>query len=170
MPVYQWRTAERGFFEKKADAQEVGERLEALKQRKADKRITASDVVQDAVKKVSPLHPLFEWSDNEAANLYREQQARHVLGALVTVSVERNREPQESRVFVSVTRAMAKDSEPKGYVTVTDLADSDYQEIVERRARQELRSWTTRYAGVEALQELVEQIRDLVDAELMVGV
>ena len=163
--VYQWRQG--AHFDSKVSAQVVGERLEAIKQRKGDKRITAPDVVADAAKKSSPLHDLFEWNDTVAANTYREMQARQIIAAIVvTVRKSRSEPEQQQRAFVALTSGGGRTNEDKeGYLMVADISSSEYADMIDQRARQELRNWVTRYAGVDSLEELVEKVKEAVDAE-----
>lgn len=160
--IYQWRNG--SHFESKADAQVVGARLETIKQRKGDKTLTAADVVADASKRGSPLHPLFEWNDTVAANTYREMQARQVIASIVVTVKKRNEPAQEQRAFVAVNSGRKRD-DMEGYLMVADIPSGEYTDMINSRARQELRNWVVRYAGVEALEDLVEKVKEAVDEE-----
>jgi hypothetical protein len=46
-------------------------------------RLTTDAVVEEARPIDAPLHPAFEWRDDRAAHLYRLDQARHLIRALV---------------------------------------------------------------------------------------
>ena len=68
---YQWKMAS---FAKKVDPEQAMEEI-----RKAENlygKITAETVLQVARDNKSPLHKLFEWDDNRAAEKYRMAQAR----------------------------------------------------------------------------------------------
>lgn len=55
---------------------EVSERLRELEK---EGRLDPQDVVDDARDESSPLHPFFEWDDNQAAAAYRLGQARQLI-------------------------------------------------------------------------------------------
>jgi len=62
------------------------ERIQQLAQKRRG-RITPREVVDDARDDASPLHPLFEWNDGIAADRYREEQARVLIGR-VRIEIE----------------------------------------------------------------------------------
>lgn len=66
----------------KADAQVAGEMCERLA---GEGRLTAKELVNENRPKSAPLHGAFEWRNNVAAELYREQQARHIMNCLLIV-------------------------------------------------------------------------------------
>lgn len=70
---------------KKAEAQEIGEYIEKLKDNKGE--ITPLDVVDSARSKSSILNKYFDWDDTEAAKQWRLQQARNILNHVVEVIV-----------------------------------------------------------------------------------
>jgi hypothetical protein len=84
--VFEWKQG-RGF---PVSAQIVGERLAKIEQAMG-KEFAPRDLVEDARPKTSPTHALFEWDNRKAGDLYREQQAKSVIIALV-----RAKEPTES--------------------------------------------------------------------------
>lgn len=64
--------------------------IAALRWLERSHRLTPSAVVEAARDAASPLHPLFEWDDDLAAEAYRLDQARAVIRTvLVTVSTTR---------------------------------------------------------------------------------
>lgn len=68
--------------------------------KKAKGRITPRDVVEAARSASSPLHGYFEWNDSEAAERYREIQARTLLRSIsfrVTTVTERFNVPAYMR-------------------------------------------------------------------------
>jgi Mg2+ and Co2+ transporter CorA len=101
---------------KAVDPQVVGEQIERLRMKRGGS-FDAADLVNEARSKYSPLHDIFEWDDTEAAELYRRQQARHLLSCVVMVS-EVQTEEKESvrRVFVSAT-----DDGTRAYTTVSHI-------------------------------------------------
>lgn len=78
---YAWRDGVRLQRGARVSAQVAGERLEHLRTA-ASGELTPDRVVADARDPNSPLHPLFEWNETEAAHQYRLVQARSLIRAL----------------------------------------------------------------------------------------
>ncbi len=72
--VFDWKAGARV----KANAQKVGEELEAIPLKDAD------SVVKAARKSKGELHKCFEWDDTKAGQEYRKEQARYILRMIVT--------------------------------------------------------------------------------------
>lgn len=88
------------------------------KKLKNEGKLTASGLLQEAKKKTSPLHGMFEWDDTKAANEYRRQQARIIIKRY-NVSIE---EPGERVVHVpSVKRG--EGSYKESLVVVQDVSE-----------------------------------------------
>lgn len=78
------------------------------------RRLTPAAVVEDAKKKSSPLHPLFQWNQGRAAYAHWIQTAREIIGS-VTVVVETH-----ERTFKAV--GYTKDPDTKvGYRATTAM-------------------------------------------------
>lgn len=144
--VYRWKEGSR----LPVSAQRAGEHLEKLQAEKQG-RLTPVDVVRDARKKSSPLHPAFEWDDSKAAAIYREERARYILRSLVVVIATQepdNREEERPvRAFVNVER----DSESYYTPTVTALSDEELRRQVLEAALRELRAWEQKYKDLKEL-------------------
>lgn len=61
--------------------------------------LLATDVLDSARPKDSPLHPAFEWDDGVAAEAYRLNQARHIIRAVVITEQREDGELVKARVF-----------------------------------------------------------------------
>src|SRR3990167_4529437 len=83
-------------------AQIVGEELERIRVKHND-RLTQEDVVKEAAKKTSPLHPAFEWDDKRAGHQWRLDQAGYLIRS-ITVTVEADETKPPVRAFVNVER------------------------------------------------------------------
>jgi len=79
-------------------AQDAGEALQGIYERKG--KWQAADVVEESRPEAAPLHPCFEWDDPKAAKLWREQQARNLIGCIVTVQETKKQDPVVVRSFV----------------------------------------------------------------------
>jgi len=66
------------------DTQEIADYLDTLCKLKGGE-LTPDEVLQDAKKRSSLLHGLFDWDDNQAAQKWRMHQARLLLNGIVEV-------------------------------------------------------------------------------------
>jgi len=82
------------------DAQVAGQELARISRENGE--LTAPLVVQDARPDDAPLHPVFEWNDEVAAELHREHQARNLIRS---VQIVREGEPQPEPVYVHISSA-----------------------------------------------------------------
>lgn len=125
-------------------AQVVGERLEALRLASGGE-LTPERVVEDARRSSSPLHPLFEWKDGEAAHLYRLAQARAVIRSVVV----RYRPSPEDSPRTIVAFVNIRDAERHYYTaTAIALSDATRRAIVLRQAWSDFQALRRRYQGL----------------------
>lgn len=153
--VYEWKSR----ADVPVPAQIVGERLEQVRVQN-NGRLTPRAIVEDARPDSSPLHAAFEWNDAEAAECWREEQARYLVRQLVVTMPERQTS-EPVRAFVSVERG------PGPYYTSTAAAmsDEDLREQVLGNALYELRAWRRKYSGLVELAALFTKI-DQIELEL----
>jgi hypothetical protein len=111
MGVYKWKESTRF----SADAQAIGEELESIG------TLKPGDIVEFAEDEKTELHKCFTWDDSKAAHLYRVEEARGVVQAVITVDESPDREPVEYRAFESVI----VDGERRYMPTRTILNDED---------------------------------------------
>lgn len=97
--VYSWKIP--SLFP--VEAQTAGEELDRIYHEKGE--LQAADVVEESRPDTAPLHPCFEWDDPKAAELWREQQARVLIGLVVTVQETAKLDPVEARAFVHVANS-----------------------------------------------------------------
>jgi len=96
--TYTWRDGAR--FPVKP--QVAGEELERISNEN-DGNLTPRSVVEESKPEEAPLHPCFEWDDERAAELHRDEQARNVIRSVhVTIEDSGNTEPQISYINVEV--------------------------------------------------------------------
>lgn len=138
--IYKWKE-ERAY---RVPAQVVGQELEKLRT-KFNGRLEPDMVVHVAKSASHPLHELFEWDDNVAAQAYRVGQARAVIRSIEVV-IEEAPKSKPVRAFVSVVR-----DRDRSYTSVQHaMSDEDLRKQVLMQAMSELEAWRKRYA------ELVE--------------
>ena len=75
------------------------------------RRLTPRQVVDDARDPAAVLHACFEWDDVRAAELHREQQARHVIASLRVITPTTATTPAVQRVYVSVVETHGDEKE-----------------------------------------------------------
>lgn len=107
---YEW---EDGFYKNLAaqvgaDPQAIGERIAQLaEQAGGDENVTAKMMVEDARNEDSPMHSiLFRKTDKEAADLWREAEARKMQGAIkIVINKEKTEIDGSTTKEVFITRA-----------------------------------------------------------------
>ncbi len=131
----------------RADAQAVGEALEALAGMDG---VGAEEVVEAAADESSPLHPHFEWDDEVAAHKWRCWEARHLLHSVEVVvsEAEDGEEPETVRAFHVVSLTTDDDTPAtRRYMTLDVVtAREDFAEQVVQKAKDELRSFRKKYS------------------------
>lgn len=109
--------------------------------------LSAENVVDAARKKSSPLHDFFEWNDGAAAELYRLEQARHLIRVCVTI-IPTPGGNKTVRTYVS----LRNDRGESGYrATVDVLSDADLREQMLREAMVELQGFQRKYGTLSEL-------------------
>lgn len=163
MADYKWATGSR-LTEKKASAQVVGDSLDTLQQENGG-RLTARIVVDAARPIDAALHPLFEWDDLRAAELFREDQARHVISSIRIVQPKSD--PREAaklfHAFVSLIEDV-DDEKQRAYVPLARVLGSDalLKQAIEKAAA-ELRAFEDRYAEYETIARAARMAREEIE-------
>jgi Cu/Ag efflux pump CusA len=137
--VYQWKTREY-----KVDAQAAGEELERIS---GVHSLTPETIVNESTPKESPLHEIFEWNNEKAGHEWRKQQARVMIGNLVTVQIE-EQEVEPVRAFINVA------GEENEYAPIEVVVRN--QELYDRyvmQALRELESYKKKYRDIMELKK-----------------
>ena len=119
--------------------------------------LTPSAIVDESRASIAPLHSAFEWDDAEAAEQYREQQARMLVRSVVLVP-----EPEKNEV-VPIVRAFISLTAPAGGTARTyrpimeAMANPTEADEIKRRLRNELLSMRRRYIDLLDLDEILSQ-------------
>lgn len=141
---------------KVSDPNTVGQHLDLLR-KQCKGELTPGDVVADARNPNSPLHPFFEWDDDDAAEQYRLQQARGLIRAVVAIYVSDDKPAVRQKAYVHVREPGANHYRE----TTQALSQSKTREMVLKRAWEELISWKRRYKDLTEFAELVDVIDEL---------
>lgn len=153
--VYEWRMP----VHKKVSAQSAGEHIEELT--KTHGEVTPQILLDDSRPSDALLHPLYEWDDVKAAEKYRLNQSRDIIGNLMIVNVETKESsipPVPIRAFVSVNDRNSKAS----YMpTIMALSEEKTREQVIANAKAELRMFEAKYRNlidtVSVIREYLEE-------------
>jgi hypothetical protein len=115
--VYKWRPAPITF----TVAPDLAyQELEQIRESHGGK-LTPKAVVQAAEPKSAPLHPLFEWRDKVAGNMYREWQARTVIKSIKVEYLTEEGTTRDRPGFLNV-RVMEEDGTRKSYYQNSQVA------------------------------------------------
>ncbi len=134
--TYKWRQGARHQITPEVAAREVN-RI----RRKFDDFFSPAEVVDESRRASAPLHPEFEWDDPVAAEAWRVEQARKLIGDLIEID-ESDPLDKPTRTFVSVR---LEDVGPRFTQTRTALANNDMKEQVLRQAERDLEIFRAKY-------------------------
>lgn len=149
--IYKWKLP--GMYP--VDANTAGEEIAAIYNEKG--RCDPADVVERSRPEVAPLHSCFEWDDAEAAEKYREEQARGMIRSL-SVVVESTPDidaPVTVRAFHHVEHTY----QPISVV----VNDEDKMTELLQRAMCELDSFKRKYSQLSELKPIFREIDKLAE-------
>jgi hypothetical protein len=140
----------------KANAQQVGEYLEELREQNGGV-LTTDDVWQDArVNEDAPHHSDFEWDVDEAAKRHWRERARDLLRHIAVVRVYTDEPDHGVAAFVNVTI----DESQRGYVSVDAVVDNeDYRAQAMKQCLSMLKGLERRFSWLEELNPIWSAIR-----------
>lgn len=159
MTTYRWKAGR----SKGGDVQKIGQQLQSLVDRHGD-RLTAPMVVDAARPKTAPLHSMFEWNDDKAAEMYRRWQARDLMSTIEVVVTEG--EPP-TPMFVNVVERVG-DEDMRGYVTTARvLSDPVLTAQVLEKASDAIEAFRDRFGRFKELARVADaaqgSIHDLLE-------
>lgn len=120
--------------------------------------LLAEDVVEFAKDEKTALHKHFTWDDNQAANLWRLQQARNIIRVSIQFSEQA---PKVFRPLVNLVRDPAIAG--GGYADSQQVYNAGVMQrrLLVRQAIGEARRWRERYRGVAELAAVFEALEQL---------
>lgn len=140
--TYKWRT-----FNYSMPAQAAGEHIEELDREHG--HVTPEILLDDSRPEGALLHPLYEWNNEIAAEKYRLNQSRKILGELVVVRVEHENVPEEEQQPVRAFVSVAKQNAPAIFRPVAvALSEEETKTQVLANAKAELDQMARKYAGI----------------------
>ena len=148
--MYKWKVE--GVW--KQDANVVGSELEVLASRN---NLSPESVLESARSEESPLHSLFEWNDEVAAEKYRLNQARQIIQQIVIVNDHPNAVTREVRAFVTESK-----NDGHYQLITTVIENPDTYEVLLKRALFELQMFKDKYQSILELKAVIDEIDKLV--------
>lgn len=164
MADYHWAKGCR-IAKKTLEPNVAGETLEGL-QRANGGRLTARIVVDAARPIDAPLHPVFEWDDLKAAELYREDQARHVISSIRVMQprTDPREAPQTFHAYVSLVENIGGEAQ-RAYVPMARVfEDADLLKQAIEAAADELRAFEDRYKEFDAIARAARTAREQIES------
>jgi hypothetical protein len=145
MAAYQWKLPLYS-----VEAQTAGDELQRIYDKNGALR--PAEIVEESKPVQAPLHPCFEWNDQEAARKYRENQAE---GIVRNITIVQESVPQAApvRAFVHVQKAYHP------LEIVLQSADAT-QELLESAMR-DLDAFQTKYSTLQALRPVFNGIEEV---------
>lgn len=150
--VYKWNN-----YKYPVSAEVVGKHFEQIEKKYG--KLNNRNVLDSARPEKSPIHSLFEWDDTKAADKYRlEQASRLIVNLNVEIETEEAK-PIVCRAFVNVSEA-----KQGSFINIESaFRVEETQEIVLKRAMQELKAFEQKYKNLEILADLFSEINELVE-------
>lgn len=124
---------------------------------KKNKGLIMPEVVVDEARSVtSPLHKYFTWSDSEAAEKYRIEEAKRLLRVTVIYLPGENGGYTRVRAFQSLTTDRNNEG---GYrTTVSILSSEKYRKQLIADALNDMKSFRQRYNCISALADVFKEM------------
>lgn len=140
----------------KTPAQIAGEECERLEN--TPDGLTPKSLVDASRPKDAPLHNEFEWRDDVAAEMYREQQARHIICNLRIVPVE-SREESVTRAFVNVR----SEQKPGTYHNLPTVMQNDtMREKLFESAKREMARFVQKYETLKEIETVINEMKQFI--------
>ena len=130
--------------------------LEALKEiAKRDGGLLRPQAVVDAAEpEDSPLHNAFCWDNDEAARLYRLEQAQRIIRKF-TVEIKKEGKSFTVPVFINLSTDRTEGRENNPYRLTTDVMEcEDLLAVAERDALEQLKGIRNRYENIKRLGDV----------------
>jgi len=148
-------------------AQKFGERIETLMEAN-DGSIIATQVVDDAKDKDSPLHEFFEWNNKRAADRYRLEQARYILRSIEVVIKTDGGQETSTRAFhyVTIDNSFISERNKAGQVVVAvkrAMSEDDLRKQIIEGALRQLKTWQRKYKQYQELAAIIKVIDEMVE-------
>jgi hypothetical protein len=133
----------------KHKVQIYGECLDRIAQQYGS--IKQEDVVEEARNPKSPIHDFFDWSDKEAAEKWRLEQAGYLIRSIKVV-IKYDHQVKEQRAFFSVQTTPNEKIKNVAYVRIERaLTEPELRKQIVANALAELEFWQEKYSEYKEL-------------------
>ena len=146
--IYQWKTGSR-FKTPAFVAADVMNKLAK------EGNLNAKALVDVSKPEDAPLHNEFEWNDEKAAEKWREQTGRVMIGSVVCI-VEDSPQTEPVRMYFHI-----EDSQPNYEPIETIIKDTQKSDKLIQVALRELMSFQQKYKGIKEFSHLFREIGKL---------
>ena len=135
-------------------AQEVGEHLESLEER--DGYVTFETFLDSARPEDSPMHKLFEWNNEVAAEKWRRQQSSVIINSLRVTITSQDNEVRQLSAFVNTKN---RNVEKGRFVSITTaVRKEDIMKHVIAEAKKELQWINRKYESYQWFAKMKDAI------------
>lgn len=150
---FRWRSDYRG--SRKVAAEVVGHELDRIRDR--DGSVSPKAFVDEARPDDAPMHPLLTWDNEAAAESWRREEAREVIGGVSTITISKDgtERVESPRVWLHVR------TEPEGprYMRVGDVqSDPELERSALLAAIEQVRAITKRFEELQSLLGPLEAV------------
>ena len=140
MSAFRWRDG----ISYPVGAQQAGEHLEKLEAHHG--HLSAQIVLDDSKPEEALLHPCFEWDDAKAADKWRKQEARVLIGGLVTVQVAQAPNEDARKVTIRAFSRTTTDNTAAVYnSTMLAMSEQKARDTILDNARREMEAYVKKY-------------------------
>jgi hypothetical protein len=137
--------------------QVYGKELERIERENG--KLTPIDVINEARSISSPLHEVFDWDDNSAAEKFRLVQARGLINH-ITVEIKYDHTTKEQKAWFSVNTTPNNNEVDIAYVNVERvLTEKPLREQMLLEAIQEAEYWQEKYEQYRELNRIFSSIK-----------
>lgn len=149
--VYTWKVSKYT-----VPAQTAGEELERIEQKHGI--VTPGNVLEESRPAQAALHSIFEWNDSAAAERFRLEQAREIIGNIAVVRIIEDQPREPVRAFVNIIPA----DRERGYMSIVKvLSSQEYTRQMLQSALADFLALRKKYGMLTELSDLFEMIDQL---------
>lgn len=124
-------------------------------------RCEPGQLVDVARPETSPLHTLFTWNNQEAADKWRTHEARKIISAITVVNIH-DEQARETPAFISVGHIESTQDAGEGYRPIEVIAANEaFTQEAMRDVMMRLRAMRRRYEAIEALAPIWKAMEEL---------
>lgn len=149
MPAYRFKPG----FSCGVPVATVGKEMERIRKREKAQGVKPAQLVEAAQDINSPLHPAFEWDDEECGRLHRIEQARAIIRNIVVVHQTSD---DDRPTYIQAFLSTEVEGGGRQYVSTARIcANEEMLQFVLTDALASLCAWRKRYEHIQELAPLI---------------